>query len=390
MELNRAGNPLQIYWDFTLRMQDGSAKDFSLEGKSLNLTLITPRGKKSIEDYHVSGNVIDWLFSADYQTTYGDHSLMLEVLAPSGKVISTSTQYNFVRIIDESCLDDETEEGLDNVLLDEGDSVVLLSTVLHALRIMPVYPEVGPNGNWWVDGVDTGKPSAGMSAYEFAKENGYTGTEAEYAAECAAMPTLNEESRVATAAASEAAGNANRAAGEARRSATMANSAAENANEAAREAEKAINNLSDVATSGDYSDLKNKPVIPTKTSQLINDNGLVDEQTLNTALEDFNKAVDALSKDVNTLTGTGEGSVIDIVNKEVAKVIDSAPETMDTLKEIADLIENDAEQAADILATLGAHEARIDALENRIVVMSETEYANLTNKEDKFYFCYEE
>ena len=83
-------------------------------------------------------------------------------------------------------------------------------------------------------------------------------------------------------------------------------------------------------------------------------------------------------------------SVIDIANKEVAKVIDSAPETMDTLKKIADLIEKDAEQAADILATLGDHEARIDTLENRIVVMSETEYANLTKKEDKFYFCYEE
>ena len=107
-------------------------------------------------------------------------------------------------------------------------------------------------------------------------------------------------------------------------------------------------------------------------------------------LSKFNKAVDALSKDIDILTGTGEGSVIDIANKEVAKVIDSAPETMDTLKKIADLIEKDAEQAADILATLGDHEARIDVLENLIVVMSETEYANLTKKEDKFYFCYEE
>ena len=90
------------------------------------------------------------------------------------------------------------------------------------------------------------------------------------------------------------------------------------------------------------------------------------------------------------ITGTGEGSVVGIARKEVAKVIDSAPETMDTLKKIADLIEKDAEQAADILATLGDHEARIGTLENKFVVLSETEYEDLDKKEDKFYFCYEE
>ena len=100
--------------------------------------------------------------------------------------------------------------------------------------------------------------------------------------------------------------------------------------------------------------------------------------------------VTELSEEVEILTGTGEGSVVDIASKEVAKVIDSAPETMDTLKKIADLIEKDAEQAADILATLGDHENRISTLEDKFVVMSEAEYNALPNKEDKFYFCYDE
>lgn len=107
-------------------------------------------------------------------------------------------------------------------------------------------------------------------------------------------------------------------------------------------------------------------------------------------IDTIEPTVAELSSEVGTLTGTGEGSVVDIASKEVAKVIDSAPETMDTLKKIADLIEKDAEQAADILATLGDHEARIGTLENKFVVMSETEYENLPKKEDKFYFCYED
>ena len=107
-------------------------------------------------------------------------------------------------------------------------------------------------------------------------------------------------------------------------------------------------------------------------------------------LDNLEPIVTEIKEEVDILTGTGEGSVVDIASKEVAKVIDSAPETMDTLKKIADLIEKDAEQAADILATLGDHEARIGTLENKFVVMSETDYENLTKKEDKFYFCYED
>jgi hypothetical protein len=100
--------------------------------------------------------------------------------------------------------------------------------------------------------------------------------------------------------------------------------------------------------------------------------------------------VSDLSEKMDTLMGTGEGSIVEITNKEVANVIDSTPEAMDILKEVTNLIEKDAEQAADILATLGRHETRIETLENRIILLSEAEYENLAKKEDKFYFCYEE
>lgn len=67
-----------------------------------------------------------------------------------------------------------------------------------------ITPTIGDNGNWYLGGTDTGKPSRGAdgatgatgatgekgtdgkSAYQYALEGGYTGTEAEFAAKLAA------------------------------------------------------------------------------------------------------------------------------------------------------------------------------------------------------------
>lgn len=192
--MQRAGNPLKIYWNFNLRTAEDEVEVFPLEGKPLRLTLITPRGKKELIDYAVKGSVIEWDFASDYQKAYGDYSLMLEVLSPSGKVLMTSDQCGFVRLTDKSCF----SQGA------TASDTITLSSELTIVRIMPVYPEIGENGNWWVDGVDTGHSSIGTSAYEYALSLGYEGTEEEYAAECLAVPVLNEESRIATAAALEA------------------------------------------------------------------------------------------------------------------------------------------------------------------------------------------
>lgn len=52
-----------------------------------------------------------------------------------------------------------------------------------------ITPTIGNNGNWFLGDTDTGKPSRGAdgkSAYSYAQEGGYTGTEAEFAAKLAA------------------------------------------------------------------------------------------------------------------------------------------------------------------------------------------------------------
>ena len=194
MEMQRAGNPLRIYWNFNLRTAEDNVDVFPLEGKPLRLTLITPRGKKELTDYTVEGSVITWDFTSDYQKAYGDYSLMLEVLSPSGKVLMTADQCDFARITDKTCFSKSAISS----------DTITLTSELTVVRIMPVYPEIGPNGNWWVDGVDTGHSSVGTSAYEYALSLGYAGTEEEYAAECLSVPTLNAESLIATAKANEA------------------------------------------------------------------------------------------------------------------------------------------------------------------------------------------
>ena len=54
-----------------------------------------------------------------------------------------------------------------------------------------VTPTIGDNGNWYLGAADTGKPSRGdkgadgKSAYQYAQDGGYTGTETEFAAKLA-------------------------------------------------------------------------------------------------------------------------------------------------------------------------------------------------------------
>ena len=66
-------------------------------------------------------------------------------------------------------------------------------------NIKAFIPHIGENENWYVGDEDTGKPSRGdkgpdgKSAYSYAQDGGYTGTEAEFAAKLAAdIPTVDE------------------------------------------------------------------------------------------------------------------------------------------------------------------------------------------------------
>ena len=73
-------------------------------------------------------------------------------------------------------------------------------------------PTIGENGNWYLGDTDTGKPSrgekgdkgdkgsGGKSAYQYAQDGGYTGTEAEFAAKLAKEKFANPNALTFTGA----------------------------------------------------------------------------------------------------------------------------------------------------------------------------------------------
>lgn len=71
-----------------------------------------------------------------------------------------------------------------------------------------ITPSIGNNGNWYIGSTDTGKPSrgeqglkgntgaAGKSAYQYAQDGGYTGTEAEFKEKLAQEPLIGTTSQL--------------------------------------------------------------------------------------------------------------------------------------------------------------------------------------------------
>lgn len=89
--------------------------------------------------------------------------------------------------------------------------------------------------------------------------------------------------------------------------------------------------------SGSYNDLADKPTIPTKTSQLTNDSGyLTEHQSL-----------------VGLATET-------YVNGKVSDLVNSSPEALDTLKELADALGNDPNFATTVSNQIGNKVDKID------------------------------
>lgn len=84
---------------------------------------------------------------------------------------------------------------------------------------------------------------------------------------------------------------------------------------------------------------------------------------------------------IDTLNGTGEGSVSKQVSDAIAEVVANAPDDLNTLKEIADYIASDKTGAAEMNNAIAANAAAIEALDGEALKsVSGQNYMNIGEK----------
>ena len=116
----RQGNDLKVAW--SIFMQDG--EPFRLEGKDVSLYLKNMFGRKELNDFVVTGNIIQWTFYGKDQKNSGKYSLEL-VINEGEKGMITTDKCDFVNLVSCSC---KLQGGEDapNV---ETESIELTSTL---------------------------------------------------------------------------------------------------------------------------------------------------------------------------------------------------------------------------------------------------------------------
>lgn len=166
---------MTIIWSITDR--NGAA--LPLTDKEVHLYYTCERGRFEADIEIQDGNVVIWHFFAKDQRVLGDYKLTLTILQSAGKRAIRRDICTAFTLVGRAC---EENYDDDEANINEGGEITLASE-LDVYRISPIIPTIGANENWRVDGVDTGLPSRGRSAYEYAVSQGYIGTEDEFAEE---------------------------------------------------------------------------------------------------------------------------------------------------------------------------------------------------------------
>lgn len=158
MERFRIGYDVTILWSVT----DKKGVALPLTDKEVHLYYTCERGRFEADIEIQDDNVVVWHFLNEEQRVLGSYGLTLEVLQSNGKRAIRKDICEAFSLVCNSCCEDTEEEA--NVL--EGGEIVLASEV-DIYRISPVIPQIGKNGNWWVDGQDTGRPASSTFVLDF-------------------------------------------------------------------------------------------------------------------------------------------------------------------------------------------------------------------------------
>ena len=139
------GVPLTVTWK--LNKPDGGA--FDISGLRLRLFYTCANRQGEVPSFATSGNPLQWVFTADKQVHSGDYSLRL-VIYQYNQLICTLYYLNAFALSSAG-----TTAGIISQQTDEGNFLALQS-VAEFYKFAPVIPVVGQNGNWFINGEDTG------------------------------------------------------------------------------------------------------------------------------------------------------------------------------------------------------------------------------------------
>ena len=152
----RIGNDISLSWTITTK----EGEPYSLEGKELLLFYSTVRGQKKVPEFTVQSNIVQWTFHGKDQQELGTYTVTLVANNQSIGMVTIDYCEAFA-LVKRSCM---TGGGdADGIAVE----TVELSTTVDVLQVQPIIPEIGDNGNWYINGIDTGKPSRG-AAFTFA------------------------------------------------------------------------------------------------------------------------------------------------------------------------------------------------------------------------------
>ena len=134
-------------------INDRNGAALPLNDKEVHLYYTCERGRFEADIEIQDGNVVIWHFYGRQQRALGSYTLTLEILQSQGKRSIKKDICNAFVLVGKEC---EEKYCKGEAHIKEGGEITLV-TDLDIYRISPIIPEIGPNGNWWVDGIDTGK-----------------------------------------------------------------------------------------------------------------------------------------------------------------------------------------------------------------------------------------
>lgn len=162
MEKYRIGSDIDIYWV----VRDSNSDLATLDNYRIRLFYKCFGGRVEVTDFTHDDNTISWKFRAEDQKYLGDYTLTVELYTPLAEFVVRKDYCMAFSLVGCSC-----EETPATMSIEGVTETLNLTSEFNVVRAIPVVPVIGENGNWWIDGVDTGKVAEAHAAV--IDENGY-------------------------------------------------------------------------------------------------------------------------------------------------------------------------------------------------------------------------